>query len=463
MDSFVHHPQHESETRRKRPRVATTLLNLLLPPVAGKFHGRYRGRSWSLFLDTILALILLFLLGSNIILWTKSTTLAPPEPTFTLSGPSTAKQGDLITVTATIENVEQPLGATTMTLDLPAGFLLADSSPQPDAAQGTTWTFTSVEQQTSVTLHGRITGTPAGDVRFAGWLATHADTVALTLRQSWQTTVVGSIISATFDAPKTAASNQPLTLTLTLANSTQGATPALTAVIDLPKGFVVADGGSSASPSRVTRNVPAVGAGESERITLTGVFSANAVADMRFAAHVGFTDSADIATAETIIRVSPAQSASEIAAGTGSAGIAFAAEAHYFSTSGIQFGYGPLPPRIGATTGYRVFWIIRSNTTDLNNLSIVAPLSLESAWGGHATVALGSTISYDAKERTIRWDVGTLRPDDGAVSGSFEVTVTPHTQKTSYALLLDSWASGVDASTGKNIRVSSPAVSTVVE
>lgn len=127
----------------------------------------------------------------------------------------------------------------------------------------------------------------------------------------------------------------------------------------------------------------------------------------------------------------------------------FVAEARYESDAGIQFGYGPLPPRVGKTTSYRIFWALRAGSEMLRAVQIRATLPDRVTWGGHETISHGTDLSLNGKE--IIWNVGDIGTDDGSLLGSFEVRITPQEQDQGKTLTLLS-SSTLSAETARGDR-----------
>lgn len=137
----------------------------------------------------------------------------------------------------------------------------------------------------------------------------------------------------------------------------------------------------------------------------------------------------------------------------------FVAEARYEGDAGIQFGYGPLPPRVGKTTGYRIFWALRAGSDILRAVQIRATLPDRVTWGGHETISHGTDLSL--KGREIVWDVGDIGADDGSLLGSFEVSITPQEQDEGKTLtLLSSSAVSAEADHGSRSTLRTTALLT---
>ena len=124
----------------------------------------------------------------------------------------------------------------------------------------------------------------------------------------------------------------------------------------------------------------------------------------------------------------------------------------YFNDDNIAVGSGPLPPRVGETTSYKVYWIITNNLHELNDLRVRATLPDYVDWGGKNRSTAG-VIEYDEGERKVVWDIGRLPISVYKVEGEFNVSVTP--TETDFdkiiVLLSDTAVEAVDAETKADI------------
>ncbi len=105
------------------------------------------------------------------------------------------------------------------------------------------------------------------------------------------------------------------------------------------------------------------------------------------------------------------------------------AAALYYTKAGDQLGIGPLPPRAGETTKYRVFLTVTTTTGGVDGTVVEATLPPEVSWTGKSSVTSGTAIDYLPSTRTVRWDLGSVpafaNGDATSVGGSFEIALTP--------------------------------------
>lgn len=99
-------------------------------------------------------------------------------------------------------------------------------------------------------------------------------------------------------------------------------------------------------------------------------------------------------------------------------------ETRYYTEEGAPLGSGPLPPVVGKTTSYRVFWSVQKKLHALEELDVVAHLPRIVAWGQKNQSDTG-TLTFDPQTREVRWHVKTIPEDVHALQASFEVQLTP--------------------------------------
>lgn len=141
----------------------------------------------------------------------------------------------------------------------------------------------------------------------------------------------------------------------------------------------------------------------------------------------------------------------------------------YFTKDGDQVGLGPLPPKAGETTKYRVLLHLRNTTGGADNVRVEGYLPANVAWTGKYSVTSGQAIDYFPTTGRIRWDVGRVPAyTDGTGSGigaSFEVALTAGVDDvgTTPTLIKDIALTADDELTGLTLHSSAGAVTTDLE
>lgn len=142
------------------------------------------------------------------------------------------------------------------------------------------------------------------------------------------------------------------------------------------------------------------------------------------------------------------------------------AAALYFTKDGDQLGIGPLPPKVGQTTKYRVFLTVTTTTGDADEATVDAYLPSNVAWTGHASVTAGDAIDYFPSTGRVRWHISHIPAfADGTgtrIVASFEVAITPTKGEIGSVppLVKTASVSGTDASTGLGLHATAADVTT---
>lgn len=143
-----------------------------------------------------------------------------------------------------------------------------------------------------------------------------------------------------------------------------------------------------------------------------------------------------------------------------------AAAGFYFTKDGDQVGLGPLPPKAGETTKYRVFLHLKNTTGGADNVRVEGYLPANVSWTGKYSVTSGQAIDFFPTTGRIRWDVGRVPAyTDGTGSGigaSFEVALAPTADDagTTPTLIKDVALTADDELTGLTLHASAGAVTT---
>jgi hypothetical protein len=140
------------------------------------------------------------------------------------------------------------------------------------------------------------------------------------------------------------------------------------------------------------------------------------------------------------------------------------ATARYYSAEGDQLGRGPLPPQVGKTTKYWIFWNITNTTNAASGVQVSATLPPNLDYTGKATVSTGDPLVFDPTTRTVGWNAGDVPPFPGsaadAVGAGFEVALTPSAdQAGTYPILLSNIKiTGTDSFAGLDLNAAAPDV-----
>ncbi|EKD33176.1 MAG: hypothetical protein ACD_76C00077G0002 [uncultured bacterium] len=100
------------------------------------------------------------------------------------------------------------------------------------------------------------------------------------------------------------------------------------------------------------------------------------------------------------------------------------ASAYYFNKDGTEAGKGPLPPKAGVSTTYRVSWTVTNSLHELENLSLQAELPPGVSWAGTSSAQAGE-LSFDQQARIVSWKLNRMPTSVTQVTSEFEIAITP--------------------------------------
>lgn len=141
-----------------------------------------------------------------------------------------------------------------------------------------------------------------------------------------------------------------------------------------------------------------------------------------------------------------------------------AAEARYFNDDNIPVGSGPLPPKVGEATTYRVSWKIANSLHELADLKISAKLPPNVRWTGLSNVDAGD-LRFDAAAEKMTWTLNWMPTSIKNLTVSFDVAITPsEDQRGRIPTLVDGAIfEATDRSNGWPIILSAPPLTTAAE
>ncbi len=142
----------------------------------------------------------------------------------------------------------------------------------------------------------------------------------------------------------------------------------------------------------------------------------------------------------------------------------FNAEARYYGNDGVALSTGPLPPKVGEQTTYRIFWRLNNSLHDLAGVAISAQLGENVILTGKNLIPTG-IFSYDSGSKKVTWSLDRMSADTKNLEINFEVGLTPTSADVGKSPELLGTASfkATDVSTGADINLASPALSTNIK
>jgi hypothetical protein len=102
----------------------------------------------------------------------------------------------------------------------------------------------------------------------------------------------------------------------------------------------------------------------------------------------------------------------------------FTESVRYFNEDNIAVGSGPLPPKVGETSSFKVYWTMLTSIHELENARVETVLPSYVSWNGKELTTVGA-ISYKEETRTVLWEIGKLPVMPEAINAEFSVSITP--------------------------------------
>jgi len=100
-------------------------------------------------------------------------------------------------------------------------------------------------------------------------------------------------------------------------------------------------------------------------------------------------------------------------------------QVRYFNDDNIAVGTGPLPPKVGETTSYKIYWVLTNNLHELNNLQVIVNLPNYVSWDNKNRASVG-TVYYDSNNHQVIWQIGRLPITVYQASAEFNISITPN-------------------------------------
>jgi len=139
-------------------------------------------------------------------------------------------------------------------------------------------------------------------------------------------------------------------------------------------------------------------------------------------------------------------------------------EVRYFNEDNIPVGGGPLPPEVGETTSFKVYWVLTNNLHELREAKVEVSLPDYVSWDNKNRTSVG-TVSYDGSNHKVIWQIGRLPITVYRADAEFNISITPREEDINkiMVLLSGSGISAVDNETGGFINRKTGAKTTKLE
>ncbi len=362
-----------------------------------------------------------------------------------VTGPPKILSGDEAVYTVNVQNTaSEPIENISVTLAIPKDFLLTKAEPASTAPDVTVWQIPKLEggELFALTLRGRYTASASGEQSVEAKVGFSSEGVVLTQASHKAITdVIGSTVAFHLVVNGSAGDiaenlGETLHISVDYANASDETLSdvAFTLTLTPPQGKeapIAWDpeelAGGIQRGNTVTWNktnvpdlaklLPRAEGIFDLRISLAETLDTTRMTD-RFAMKLAVTFAqVGSLTRRHTIETSP------IFVGINS-NLAASAEARYYTPAGEAVGTGPLPPKVGSATSYRVFWTITNTLHPLRETTMTTILPSSVVWSDRLQADHGS-ITYDEKTRIVTWAVPELPANLGTTTASFDVSITP--------------------------------------
>lgn len=99
-------------------------------------------------------------------------------------------------------------------------------------------------------------------------------------------------------------------------------------------------------------------------------------------------------------------------------------EIRYFNQDNQPVGSGPLPPRSGEKTFFKVYWSVKNNLHELSDVRVTLDLPANVAWDERNSTNVGN-IFYDSANNQMIWEIGRLPVSVYRADAEFGISILP--------------------------------------
>jgi hypothetical protein len=111
------------------------------------------------------------------------------------------------------------------------------------------------------------------------------------------------------------------------------------------------------------------------------------------------------------------------------------AEARYYDDNYQIIGAGPLPPKVGQKTLYRIYWFLENTTNEVKNIQIKASLPQEVSFLSLPSTGPG-ILSFDPISREVTWSIDKISPWQTDFQAAFQISLEPTVDQVGKTLVL---------------------------
>lgn len=397
-----------------------------------------------------------------------------------LSGQAQLPEGEVLALTATYKNSSaEVLKGLVMRLSMPGGFELELPSLSAFSGADNTWLLPDLEPlaEAKVEFKGRFTDVSVAgkqEIRVSVGLLAENNEITIQEEKIHEINLVKTHLTLSLTANDASAKSavdlgQQITYQVTIAN--EGEQPFtdinLVAQVDntyLDWSTLRDDAGGTVNQSQGTITwtkdaLPFLAALQpGSRTTVRWYISVYSTLPMGLSGELAFKSKVK-ASAQQMLGDSLKSIASESNEVESKINTRFTLEAdgRYFSDDLVKLGSGPLPPQVGQTTTYVMFWRLANTVNEVENVVVTTTLPPDISFTNQSTVSAGTAITFNPNTREVRWTLNRLPAGAGSSfakpEASFEVAVMPIPSDANKILVLTKTATATarDVSSGADL------------
>ncbi|MFA6197582.1 MAG: hypothetical protein WC734_00300 [Patescibacteria group bacterium] len=438
MNDSIYHPDNHGDEKAtpngqssKTQKIGRHIIRLLLPPVAHVRHRHYAHRHPAhLWLDTLLALVIFALAGWNIFHITSRETLPAPKLDVTITADRTIDQIGPYQITAVIRN-DSDTAVTGVAWQQYHPVIGGDTEQSQTDVQPI-WTIGQLTpgQEARRTYDLIVMGSIANRGTINGLLSFYSGNQNFTQTGKLSYAISRPALNVSISGADTVQSGVAYNIRAEIENISGQSIAKPILAVTLPVGTKLISAQPDVESDGLTWEWSELPSGSKQSVTLT-VTSDRLVSSELLASAQAYAGQA----AKRLIqsegkfnwRVVPPPTIETVISHPAETkpSVTLVAEARYYGTTGVQLGYGPIPPKVGQLTGYRIFWLISNTGPTVNGIRLTAVLPNEVSWIGNAANSIGQSVRYDSTRREVSWTLDEFPSDAQMATASFEIMVTP--------------------------------------
>ncbi len=416
---------------------------------------------------------------------TKSITIGESGLSVDVAAPSKIFSGSEFEAKITFKNVSQiDFNNLRLRLDYPATFVYKSASREPDADTNK-WELGDLRpgSEGSFTIRGVLSGPDGAFFDFKSSLTADFFGAPYTVSERAATVAIspspfGVLINVNNSQEYIAGLSDPLTYTILYKNNTSVALKdaIVTAKLDgamFDLTSLEAAGSLRAKDNVIVFNasqvpglasIPVGGSGAINfSIRTLGAYPVKRLGDKNYALKM----TVQIESPTVPYAVSSDRAVGESSLETKVAGQLIAQTAGYFRdpASGI-LNKGTFPPSVGKPINFTIHWILKSVSTDMNNVALKAFLGPNVRFTGVAKSTTGITPTYNERTQEMSWKVDQIPAGKGVLStpveAIFQVEFVPGADQVGKTpdLIGETIITATDAFTGKSVSLTAGKLTT---